>query len=612
MNESYKIDKLNGQSQWITWKFQIKILLEANDCYDVVSGEFAKPVDNDENYATKIVEWKKKDIKAKGVIATSIGQQPTLHIMQSKNSCEMWNNLHGVYEQKSSVSIHHLQQKFYAFTRNDTDDVATHISKIEELVQQLSDLGVEICESMVVSRVLTTLPSQLNHFHSAWESTPKNERTLENLRMRLMNEESRCMSKFAEEKGEALFAKRSNKRKYSKKNESQKFDKARKEPGKCHVCYNGNHWRRDCPKLKTDKGHALVANCENSKSDDWIFDSGASRHMVHQKNDIDSYKDFSEEIEITIGNGDVIHAQGEGDVYIQAYNGKIWQKKTLSNVYYVPDLHVNLFSAGATIDKGYTVFMNKKVCRVMDDDEILIEGVRKERLYHMNLKVMSISKTESAYLTCKKESIQLWHQRLSHQNVMHVKDFLRANGINFSDDDFFCEACAYGKQHRLSFSASETKTERCGEMVHSDVSGKMPVPSVGRSRYFVLFRDDFSRYRTVYFMKHKSEVYELFKRYVKLAKNITDCDLKILRSDNGTEYINVDMEQYLIQNGIRHQKTVVYTPEQNGKSERDMRTIVEAARTMMHSKNLNENLWAEAVNTAVFVINRTGTSSVKG
>lgn len=62
--------------------------------------------------------------------------------------------------------------------------------------------------------------------------------------------------------------------------------------------------------------------------------------------------------------------------------------------------------------------------------------------------------------------------------------------------------------------------------------------------------------------------------------------------------------------GIRHQKTVRYTPEQNGCAEREMRTIVEAARTMIHARDSSQKLWAEAVNSAVYVLKRTGTSTV--
>lgn len=67
-----------------------------------------------------------------------------------------------------------------------------------------------------------------------------------------------------------------------------------------------------------------------------------------------------------------------------------------------------------------------------------------------------------------------------------------------------------------------------------------------------------------------------------------------------------------MKNGIQHRRSIVYTPEQNGSAEREMRTIVESARSMIHAKGLNENLWAEAVNLAVYLLNRSGTSTVKG
>lgn len=62
--------------------------------------------------------------------------------------------------------------------------------------------------------------------------------------------------------------------------------------------------------------------------------------------------------------------------------------------------------------------------------------------------------------------------------------------------------------------------------------------------------------------------------------------------------------------GIRHQTTVKYSPEQNESIEREMRTVVEAARTMLHAKRLQKHLWAKAVNTAVCTLNKSGTSSI--
>lgn len=80
--------------------------------------------------------------------------------------------------------------------------------------------------------------------------------------------------------------------------------------------------------------------------------------------------------------------------------------------------------------------------------------------------------------------------------------------------------------------------------------------------------------------------------------------MKISRSDNGTEFENANLREYFSNLGIQISRSAPYTPEQNGKSERANRTIVESARTMLHAKNLPKFLWAEAINTAVYLQNR--------
>lgn len=184
----------------------------------------------------------------------------------------------------------------------------------------------------------------------------------------------------------------------------------------------------------------------------------------------------------------------------------------------------------------------------------------------------------------------------------------------FQDEpNFQCEACIFGKQHRLNFGARENKSDKCGEVIHTDVC-EMDVKSLGGAHYFLLLKDDFSHYRFVYFLRHKSEVPDKIKSFVSLVETQTSYKIKILRSDNGREYVNAKLVKFLEEKGIKHVCTVPYTPEQNGSSERENRTLVEAARSMIYSQSETEQklfLWAEAINTAVHVINRTGTSTIK-
>ena len=135
--------------------------------------------------------------------------------------------------------------------------------------------------------------------------------------------------------------------------------------------------------------------------------------------------------------------------------------------------------------------------------------------------------------------------------------------------------------------------------------------SIGGSKYFITFIDDFSRYVCVYYLKQKSEALSKFKEFVNLMTNITGKRVKVLRSDNGGEYCSHAFAEYLKEQGIKHETTVPYNPAQNGLAERMNRTIVESARSTIHFSNVPKDFWAEAVNTAVYLKNRSPSVALK-
>ena len=93
----------------------------------------------------------------------------------------------------------------------------------------------------------------------------------------------------------------------------------------------------------------------------------------------------------------------------------------------------------------------------------------------------------------------------------------------------FCEHCVYGKAHRLRFSTSKHKNMVILDYVHIGVWGPAPVTSKGGSRYFVTYVDDHSRYAWIYFLKHKNEVFDIFKCWKAMVENRTGKKLKTLR-----------------------------------------------------------------------------------
>ena len=100
-----------------------------------------------------------------------------------------------------------------------------------------------------------------------------------------------------------------------------------------------------------------------------------------------------------------------------------------------------------------------------------------------------------------------------------------------------------------------------------------------------------------------AKVASCFKKFAKRAQNEFEVKLKKIRSDNGKEFDNTNIEAYCDEVGIKHEVSAIYTPQQNGIVERKNRTLT-LARIMLDEYNTPEALWAEAINTACYASNR--------
>ena len=102
-------------------------------------------------------------------------------------------------------------------------------------------------------------------------------------------------------------------------------------------------------------------------------------------------------------------------------------------------------------------------------------------------------------------------------------------------------------------------------------------------------------------MKNKDEVFGKFKEFKALIKNHTEKKINIFQSDNGGEFTSNEFKELCKDSGIKRELSTPYNPQQNGVAERRNRTIMEAARNMLHDQDLPMHLWAEATRTAVYV-----------
>ncbi|KAL4119480.1 hypothetical protein QTP88_012287 [Uroleucon formosanum] len=383
------------------------------------------------------------------------------------------NELLSIYEQKSEASIHLLQQKFFSYSKEPTDDVSTHISKLVNLGRKLSLAGELVTDNIVMTKMLMTLPNEYNHFYSAWDSISAGSKTVNNLTSRLLIEESRMQQNKGEvggqEKSSAFPAKFQNKS--SGKNGT--YGKGKKEfitknKVNCFYCGKIRHYKRKCKSyLRSMNGckisttdtnlNAFVSESRinNTITNTWVLDSGASDHMSANIEWFSSYEPLKDTQQVTIGDGSNLYAIGK------------------------------------------------------DSPTVAPLHARCGRLFELQVKVEMPSKAECYANIAIEKRLQVWHERLGHQNIQYVRNCLAKHNIDYSaeDNQFVCSDCIIGKQHRQSFNKSETEYFNVGDLIYADICGPMQKDPIGGSKYFLLFKTIVEDARTMICAKNLDVYY---------------------------------------------------------------------------------------------------------
>uniref|UniRef100_A0A6N2MZF3 Integrase catalytic domain-containing protein n=1 Tax=Salix viminalis TaxID=40686 RepID=A0A6N2MZF3_SALVM len=294
---------------------------------------------------------------------------------------------------------------------------------------------------------------------------------------------------------------------------------------------------------------ALLTAIEISNIHDmWVVDSGASDHMTNNLNNIHEYCPINSCV--SVANGTTAAVKGKGKI-------KIVSKLIDSDIIYVPSFPFKLLSV-----RKLTITLNCDVIftpfKVFFQDHYTKQKIGEG--FHLNgLYFFCESAVPKGLLTSYSpiNNHRLWHLRLAH-----ASDFIVSKiKPNLSKRNYDCETGYYSKSSRLPFTASLSKTSKVLELIHSD---------------------DFH----------------------KLVSTQFSANIKIFRSDNGSEFTSHIMKEYLGSNGILHQTSCVSTPQQNGVAERKNRDLLEKTRALILPMNVPKKFWSYGVLTATYIINR--------
>ena len=402
-----------------------------------------------------------------------------------------------------------------------------------------------------------------------------------------------------------------------------------------------------------------VAMASRNLSEDWILDTGATRHYTCNKNLLYNMRtvEKSEKNSITTANGYSYYTVvGDADLYIN--NEKI----TLKDVAYVSDFKSNLISILVMIDRGAHIEC-KKTCAVIygkrkgekyivprvgnlykivatnhamfvESDEVVNKFRTEMRLMHVKsghvnynklydmlkadclegvsnqlkqlLKMLSSRETHVSTTCDLRENNANNAQNLHEKSKRSISMKLVINSLLKEE----CVGCLKGKMHRLPMKGKiDYGVNDIMDLWCCDTVGPIKIPTVGGSMYALNIIDARSKKFFTQLKKQKGDIDDGIINEITEMQTQTGKTLKRFHSDHGTEIVTNKLKEFMKKNGTVMTESVPYTPQHNGLIERANQTLFESAKCMMHHCSSYLPLWGEAVMCAKYILNRTVTAA---
>nr|GEU87290.1 hypothetical protein [Tanacetum cinerariifolium] len=220
--------------------------------------------------------------------------------------------------------------------------------------------------------------------------------------------------------------------------------------------------------------------------------------------------------------------------------------------------------------------------KLPDESQVLLRVPRENSMYNVNLKnVVPFRDLTCLFEKATIDESNLWHRRVGHINFKTINKLVKGNLVRglptkvFENDNTYVP-CKKGKQHKGSCKTKPVSAVNQPQYrLHMDLFGSTFVKSLNKKSYCLVVTDDYSRFTWMFFLATKDEIGPMFKTFITSLENQLSLNVKVIRSDNGTEFKNNDLNQFCGTKGIKREFSVPRTPQQNGIAERKNRTLIE-------------------------------------
>ncbi|GJT35660.1 ribonuclease H-like domain-containing protein [Tanacetum coccineum] len=330
----------------------------------------------------------------------------------------------------------------------------------------------------------------------------------------------------------------------------------------------------------------------------WNMDTGASSHLTDNTGILTSFSNSSMYPSVFVGNGHSIPVTHTGHSFLHTSSKPL----QLNHILVTPHIIKNLISVRQfTHDNDVSVEFDAYDFSVKD--------------YQTRWLILRCDSTGDLYPVTQQPSSQTpivllsfssttWHRRPGHlgDDVLRRLESRNLISCRKSKLSALCHACQLGKHAKLPFYNFESSVDSVFEIIHSDI-WTSPIPSESGIKYYAIFLDHFSHFVWVYPLHKKSDLFDNFVAFRAYVNKQFNVDIKALQCDHGGEYDNTRFHDLFCQNGIQFWFSCPRTSQQNGKSERMLRTINNLIRTLLFQAHIPPSYWVEALNMAAHLLN---------
>lgn len=591
---------------YFTWEFNARMALARKDLLDHVHFKIDEDIGSVDRSSHA---WRAADMRAFAILSRLLSPQFQTMVREATSARHAWEILEAFFVRRNLHNRIQLRRKLHGFRMLTGVAVLDHLLEFDNLCLALAAVGDPLQDDEKLVVLLGGLPPMFDTLVRVIENNK--DLTLAEVKEILRREYDSAQHKEQEEvalKAHRLGHGRDRTRGIGRQQRNVKP----KFAGRCFKCDRVGHKQSECRSSRQggrrddgDTSKEYVFAAADDRTSAWVLDSEASSHMSNKREDFVNLRPLAFPAAICVADGTEVQATDIGSVSFAVPGGST---VTLTEVLFVPDLDRRLLSVAALTLKQVDVHFGNGMCSLAVGGKTIVQIPQVGKLFVLNsLK----TETQDQARRAEEHDAALWHARLGHvphsriDAVRAVTEGVPVNLADGDDGDPLCSGCAMGKMPRAAFKKQlkTVKAARVLELVHCDLMGPMDTKTPSGARYALTMIDDYSRFITIRFLATKDQTYDCLVEYRAMMEKQLGVTLKRFRTDNGGEFANKRFHAFCQANGIVHQTTVPYSPQQNGLAERMNRTIAEMARAMLFYKRVEKRWWAEAFNTAVYVIN---------